>query len=110
MKRFTVNCSEEAKEIIQAEIRRTEKTRLQHRLHCVLLICHGKTCAEVSALFGDGLRTVQGWVKQFNLEGISGLCDAARPGRRSRLSQKDQEVLAQDLRRSPREFGYLQNP
>jgi transposase len=109
MRRITVANPEEAKEIIQAEIRKTDESRLQHRLHCMLLICVGKTCAEVAALFGDSLRAMQYWVRRFNEAGVESLRDASRPGRRSRLSQEDKEILTQDLRRSPREFGYSQN-
>ena len=109
MRRITVYNCNEAKEIIQAEIRHTEQARLHHRLHCVLLICHGKTCAEVSALFGDSLRAVQYWVNRFNEAGIEGLRDTAHPGRHSRLSTEDKKILAQDLRCSPHKFGYSQN-
>jgi hypothetical protein len=56
MKRITIRNAGEAKAIIQAEIQQTDEARFQHRLHCVLLICEGKTCAEVAALFSDGLR------------------------------------------------------
>jgi len=109
MKRITIHNAGEAKAIIQAEIQRTDEARFQHRLHCVLLICEGKTCAEVAALFSDGLRTVQYWAKRFNEDRVEGLRDAARPGRRTRLSEEYKEILAQDLRRPPREFEYSQN-
>ena len=55
MRGVTVANPEEAKEVIQAEIRKTDESRLQHRLHCVLLICVGKTCAEAAVLFGDSM-------------------------------------------------------
>lgn len=109
MKRITIDNAEEVKPIIQAEIQRTDETRFQHRLHCILLITDGKTCAEVAALFSDGLRTVQYWAKRFNEDGIDGLRDAARSGRKARLSDEESEVLAQDLRRPPGDFGYSQN-
>lgn len=109
MRRITVHNPEEAKAIIKAEIHRTDETRLQHRLHCVLLVCDGKTCAEVAALFGNSLRTVQYWVNRFNEAKVNGLRDADRPGRRPRLSLEDREILAQDLRLSPRDLGYSQN-
>ncbi|MDR4509438.1 MAG: helix-turn-helix domain-containing protein [Candidatus Brocadiaceae bacterium] len=85
------------------------KPVLQHWLHCILLICHGKTCADVAALFDDALRTVQHWVRRFNDEGIDGLRDSGRPGRQSRLSKEEREILTRDLRVSPREFEYMQN-
>ena len=109
MKRIVIRNPDKAKAVIQAEIQQTDEARYQHRLHCVLLVCNGNTCAEVAALFGDGLRTIQYWAKRFNENGIEGLCDAARPGRRASLSEEDKAVLAQDLRCSPRDFGYSQN-
>ncbi|MDD5094956.1 MAG: winged helix-turn-helix domain-containing protein [Dehalococcoidia bacterium] len=108
MKRVTIRNPEEAKGIIRNEIQRTNETRFQHRLHCILLICDGKTCADVTALFGDSLRIVQYWVKRYNEAGVDGLRDPTRVGRNPRLLPGDKDVLAQDLRRSPREFGYTQ--
>ena len=109
MRRVTIKNPEEAKTVIRAAIHSTNETRLQHRLHCILLICDGKTSAEVTALFGDSLRAIQYWVKQYNEAGIEGLRDPTRLGRIPRLSPDDKEILARDLRSSPREFGYTQN-
>jgi transposase len=109
MKRIEINNAKEAKEIIKAEIKKTNEGRFQHRLHSILLICEGRRCAEIATLFKDGLRTIQYWAKRFNEDGINGLRDAVRPGRRACLSEEAKEVLKQDLRGSPREFGYLQN-
>jgi len=109
MRRVTIHSAEEAKVIIRDEIHCTCETRFQHRLHGILLICDGKTCAEVVALFDDSLRTVQYWVKRYNEAGIDGLRDPDRVGRNPRLLPGDRDVLAKDLRRSPREFGYTQN-
>ncbi len=108
MRRVTIENKEAAKAIIRDEIHRTNEARLQHRLHCILLICDGKTCADVVALFGDSLRAVQYWVKRYNEAGIDGMRDPTRLGRKPRLLA-DKDVLAQDLRHSPREFGYTQN-
>ncbi len=109
MRRATVENPDEAKTIIMAEINRTDETRLQHRLHCILLICDGKTCADVSALFGDSKRAMQYWVKHFNEKGVDGLRDADKPGRISRLSEENKQALKEDLCKSPRKFGYSQN-
>lgn len=109
MRRVTIRDSEMAKTIIRNTIHGTSEARLQHRLHCMLLICDGRTCADVVALFGDSLRAVQYWVKRYNEAGIDGLGDPTRLGRSPRILPGDKAVLAQDLRRSPREFGYAQN-
>jgi transposase len=109
MRKLTIINPEESKTIIQEEIHRTDEGRLQHRLHCMLLICDGKTCAEVAALFGDSIRATQYWIKRFNELGIPGLGDLSRPGRRGRLSSTEKEALVQDLHQNPRVLGYSQN-
>jgi transposase len=109
MKRLVIHKAKQAMGIIQDEIQSTDETRYQHRLHCILLIADGKTCAEVSSLFKDGLRTVQYWTKRFNEDGIDGLRDNVKPGRKARLFDKDKVTLSQDLRRPPSDFGYSQN-
>lgn len=109
MRRVQIRDLERAKEIIRAEIRRTDESKLQHRLHCVLLVCEGKRCREVAELFGDSPRAVQYWVKRFDRSGVNGLRDAPKPGRPARLSATEKARLAQELLRSPREFGYSQN-
>lgn len=75
--------AKEAKSALKAEITRTKQGRFQHRLHCVMLVCAGKPCTEVAALFGDSARTVQYWIKRYNEGGVNGL---RYPGRNSRLS------------------------
>ena len=109
MRRINIKNPEEAKAVLRAEIHSTSETRLQHRLHCMLLICDGKTSAEVGALFGDSLRAVQYWGKRYNEAGIEGLRNPTRMGRIPRLIPEDKEVLVQDLRSFPRELGYTQN-
>jgi len=109
MKRLEIAKLEEAKKLIRTEIHRTDESRLQHRLHCVLLLCDGKKCSEVSELFGDSLRVLQNWIKEFNKAGIDGLRDHNRPGRTPKLSSEDLARLNKDLRTLPRDLGYYQN-
>lgn len=94
---------------LQQEILRSEESRYDHRLHGVLLVCSGLSCGEVAELFGQGRRSVQYWVKRFEQSGFAGLQEGTRPGRPSALDVDRRETIAQDLRRSPRAFGYTQN-
>jgi len=109
MRRLTVQGPDAAQHIIQEEIRKTKDARHQHRLHCILLICTGKSCQEVADLFGDAVRSVEYWVTRFNKGGVNALQEAGRPGRPSRLDTKTLELVGQDLRKDPRELGYSQN-
>jgi hypothetical protein len=58
---------------LQDEIRRSEESRYDHRLHGVLLVAQGLTCPEVANLLGDAPRTVEYWVNSFEREGLAGL-------------------------------------
>lgn len=109
MKRIVIYDAGTATKLIRAEIHRTDEARFLHRLHCILLMCNGKTCAEVAALFDDSLRAVQYWAKSFNEHGLNGLRDAAKPGRKPRLSAAEKKILTKDLRQQPALFGYSQN-
>lgn len=94
---------------VQEEILRSEESRYDHRLHGVLLVSSGFSCYEVAELFGHSPRTVQYWVRRFEQSGFAGLEEVPRPGRPASLDKKMYRKLGQDLRQSPRKFGYKQN-
>ena len=60
---------------LQDEIRRSEESRYDHRLHGVLLVAQGMTCPEVSRLLGDAPRSVEYWVRRFEERGLGGLVE-----------------------------------
>lgn len=94
---------------VQQEILRSEHSRYDHRLHGILLVCSGTSCNQVAKTFGHSPRTVQYWVHRFEQSGFAGLQEAPRPGRPTAFDESVRQFLGQDLRRSPREFGYGQN-
>lgn len=94
---------------VQQEILRSEESRYDHRLHGILLVCSGLSCAEVAELFGHGRRTIQYWVRRFEESGFAGLEETPRPGRPSLIDEDIRRELSIDLRCSPRELGYSQN-
>jgi Homeodomain-like domain len=49
---------------LQDEIRRSEESRYDHRLHGLLLVAQGMTCPEVAGRLGDAPRTVEYWIHQ----------------------------------------------
>lgn len=90
---------------LQDEIRRSEESRYDHRLHGVLLVAQGMNCPEVARLLGDAPRSVEYWVGRFEKEGLAGLVEGERPGRPRRLNEKQMEAVDRILRRPPREVG-----
>ena len=90
---------------LQDEIRRSEESRYDHRLHGVLLVAQGMTCPEVAKLLGDAPRTVEYWVRGFEEEGLAGLRQGERAGRPRRLSEKQLQQVNAALRQMPRALG-----
>ncbi len=90
---------------LQDEIRRSEESRYDHRLHGVLLVAQGMSCPEVSRLLGDSPRTVEYWVKRFEDRGLTGLIEGERSGRPRRLNEKQLEEIDSILRQPPETVG-----
>jgi transposase len=90
---------------LQDEIRRSEESRYDHRLHGVLLVAQGLTCPKVAGLLGDAPRSVEYWVRRFEEEGLAGLQEGERSGRPRRLTAKQWGEIDAILRKSPRDLG-----
>ena len=91
--------------VLQDEIRRSEESRYDHRLHGVLLVAQGMTCPEVGRLLGDAPRSVEYWVRRFEERGLVGLSEGQRSGRPRRLSEAQLQEVDQALRQTPRDLG-----
>ena len=94
---------------LQDEIRRSEESRYDHRLHGVLLVAQGMSCRQVSELLGDAPRTVAYWVRQFERDGLGGLTEEERSGRPRRLSPQQIQEIDAALRKEPGDFGLTGN-
>lgn len=90
---------------LQDEIRRSEDSRYDHRLHGLLLVAQGMTCPQVARLLGDAPRTVEYWARRFEERGLAGLAEGQRSGRPGRLSEKQLGGIDRVLRKVPREVG-----
>jgi transposase len=90
---------------LQDEIRRSEESRYDHRLHGVLLVAQGMSCPEVSRLLGDSPRTVEYWVRRFEERGLAGLVEGERSGRPRRLKDEQIDEIKLVLRHPPEAVG-----
>ena len=105
MKTLTISDRENMIQAMPDEIRRSEESRYNHRLHGVLLVAQGATCPEVARWLGDAPRTVEYWIRRFEERGFSGLADGERSGRPRRLDTAQMERIEQALRKTPLEAG-----
>src|SRR5260370_33422537 len=90
---------------LQDEIRRSEESRYDHRLHGVLLVAQGMTCPEVAHLLGDAPRSVEYWVGRVERDGLADLLDGEPPGRPRGLTEQQLKAVGQIFSHQPRAIG-----
>jgi transposase len=105
MKPLTITDKENMIMALQDEIRRTDESRYDHRLHGVLLVAQGMTCPQVAGLLGDSHGAVVNWVRRFEEEGLAGLAEGPRPGRPRRLDEAQMAQIEKALGGSPLKHG-----
>ena len=106
MRKLTI--SQDEKNRIEEEIRRSDDSRYDHRLHGILLVANGYSPYAVSEMLGDSPRSIENWVNSYRKTGFDGLKESDHPGRPSRTSGI-MESIGGDLRKNPGVFGYSQN-
>ena len=106
MKRLRIS-DDKKKEIIE-EIRRSDESKYDHRLHGILLVANGMSPYRVSEFIGNSPKSVENWINTFLKDGFDGLREPRRPGRPARLSDV-MDRIALDLRKNPIDLGYSQN-
>lgn len=109
MKASKITDTENVIFILHDEIRRTDEARYDHRLHAILLVAQGMSSRQAAQYLGDSPRTVAYWVQRFESEGLAGLADADRPGRPTKLNQKQVNKIESALRNSPLDYGLSVN-
>jgi transposase len=105
MQPLKIDNPEEVVRDLQNEIRRSEESRYNHRLHAILLIAQGLSAREAAAWLGDAVRTLELWVHRFQKQGLKGLHEVRRPGRPSRLSLEQIAQVQTALSSIPAEAG-----
>jgi len=109
VKRLTITDAASMALGLQDEIRRSEESRYDHRLHGVLLVAQGLSCPEAAGLLGDAPRSVENWVRRFEKSGLAGLREGERSGRPQRLQAEQVAKINVILRQTPRDAGLSQN-
>src|SRR5262249_35253490 len=94
---------------LQDEIRRSEESRYDHRLHGLLLVAQGLSCRGVAQLLGDSPRAVQYWVNRLEKDGLAAMVEGERPGRPCALGEKQLAEINRVLRQTPKAAGLGEN-
>src|SRR3954470_5055245 len=86
---------------LRREARRCRDTAASRRMLALALVLEGASREEAARAAGMDRQTLRGWVHRDNEEGLAGLRDRPRSGRRPRLSPEQEAELAAAVERGP---------
>lgn len=81
--------------------RRMDDTRQACRLLAIALVLEGSPRTDAARSCGMDRQTLRDWVHRYNVDGIAGLRDRARSGRRPRLAPAQTAALAEIVTAGP---------
>jgi len=95
----------ELSEVHRLELERWQRSTtlsvgVARRARVVLMVHEGHSFAEVARLCGLTVRNARKWVLRYLSQGLAGLRDKARPGRKPVFSPRGRTALGQDRLRA----------
>jgi transposase len=86
---------------LRREAGRCRDARAARRMLALALVLEGGSREAAARAAGMDRQTLRDWVHRYNAEGLAGLRDRPRPGRRPRLTPEQEAELATAVERGP---------
>src|SRR5919202_3272571 len=86
---------------LRREAGRCRDAKAARRMLALALVLEGCSRADAARHAGMDRQTLRDWVRRYNEEGLAGLHDRPRPGRRPRLTPEQEAELATAVERGP---------
>jgi transposase len=86
---------------LRGEARRCRDGAASRRMLALALVLEGSSREEAARHAGVDRQTLRDWVHRYNAEGLAGLRDRPRSGRRPRLTPEQEAELAAAVERGP---------
>ena len=86
---------------LRREAGRCRDARAARRMLALALVLEGASREEAARAAGMDRQTLRDWVHRYNEEGLAGLHDRPRPGRKPRLTPEQEAELATAVERGP---------
>ncbi len=100
--RFVAPLTSEDEEMLRYLRDQGETARIRKRAHAILLSAADQSINEVAKTFEVTRDTVRHWLIRWERDGVRGLADAQRSGRPPILTEKEQALAVDLLRKEPR--------
>src|SRR5919206_4614495 len=86
---------------LRREAARCRDAKAARRMLALALVLEGTSRADAARAAGMDRQTPRDWVRRYNEEGLAGLRDRPRPGRKPRLTPEQEAELATAVERGP---------
>ena len=86
---------------LRREAARCRDARAARRMLALALVLEGSSREEAARAAGMDRQTLRDWVHRYNEEGLAGLHDRPRPGRKPRLTPEQEAELAAAVEQGP---------
>src|ERR671939_1842723 len=86
---------------LRRKAKRCRDAKAARRMLALALVLEGRSRAEAARAAGMDRQTLRDWVHRYNAEGLPGLHDRRRPGRKPRLTPEQEAALATAVDRGP---------
>jgi transposase len=91
-------------------MKKTNEKKEYCRAQAILRKCEGRTHKAIAKEYGVDERTIQRWIAEYINKGIEGLkIHKGNSGLKSRITDKDREIILSALFNDLHLFGYLRN-
>lgn len=105
MKALSLTGQETTREKLLALVKQVPGARVGIKIAALLLVLEGQRPGQVTSLLGLNHIALERCIHVVNHEGPKALVPKPRPGRPTGLTLDVQQVLEQNLQKSPQEFG-----
>ncbi len=92
---------------IKMLFRKDERYTIGIRLYAIYQVSIGKPSRELEILYNTSFKQITNWVHRFEKEGIDGLIDKPKSGRKSQLNEEQSISISEVLKfKLPSDYGY----
>jgi transposase len=93
--------TEHSAEVLRREARRSKDNRQARRLLAIAMVLDGASREAAARAAGMDRQTLRDWVHRYNAQGVAGLIDRKRSGRRPRLDEDQLRELDSLIEEGP---------
>lgn len=113
MRRITIEKPEKIKQQILDYFQQSADHKFAYKLQAILLLLDNENtnCSEVARVYGSSPQAITKWVHQLNQGkgNIEALKDKPKPGRNTRISEKNMRYIKDGLKQNPSMYGIQSN-